>query len=71
MSDDLDAAMRRTVIRVVTEQQPIRAADLYNRASRETNRMTPFAIAEMWRLVDEGVLNYDASAFVTLAGRTS
>lgn len=55
----------RTEGSVVSDQ----AADLYRRASREANRMTPFAIAAMRELVADGLLDYDSSKFVTVPAR--
>lgn len=62
-----DIEMQNILLRIANEvNAPIRASDLWRRASRETGRMTPFAVAAMWDLISEGRLNYDSSAMVTV-----
>lgn len=70
MSDDLE--MRSALLAIARDADgPIRASDLWRRASRRANGMTPFAIVAMWDLVYEGLLDYDASAMVTVVKPSS
>jgi hypothetical protein len=58
--------VRDALLRIAEAEQPIPAAELYRRASRETHTLTPFALHGLDRLVESGELERDDAGIITV-----
>jgi hypothetical protein len=66
LSDTEAAQVREILLRMACKQAPVRAGVLWGMAAREARILTPHVIAEMWDLVDDGLLEYDGAAMISV-----
>lgn len=61
--------MRQILLRIATTDEPLSSTALWRRASAEAHQMTPFAIAALADLIDEGLLARGEAGLVTVVNQ--